>query len=828
MNIIDSHIAVDKKVISKSQVGFPEIKWSLNITTQQFEYDQKTFRSVFQYDQLLFTVSDLMRLLTYEMRVKAKQVFRQVLTTGKSQHFTCCLMLSSEKFVYADFTLNLAKPNVVKGTMQPLMNFANHTEIANIFQSLFENDHHGILLTDSESKILLCNAYFEKQMGVKRGELIGKHTRSFNAGRHSEEFYQNMWENINNKGHWSGVILNKHPNGEVFPHELTIQKITPVKDKVYYLGLTVDLKKQLSRLMDTELGGIDLLTKQPTKEKFLTDLSIFCQKTGHHSGKIVLVIKPKFDGGNFHQDLIELSDSLFHVRLAQVTGYMEKGVFAICTEYHFEHNNEQSRSIRSAIRYLFQDIKFHASKDIHEAVIKGKIGVSVLGLDSHSPEELLLNSTEAMVEGHAGEGKHLNFYYKSIHEEVNRKKQLELFVAESIKNELLTVHYQPIVDCKTGELVKFEALCRFPQSKDAKANIEEMVNIAEDIDLIADLDLCISTKALIDLRKIQETYGEHIGLTINCSLNTKQDITEVLSKLAQQILAYVHKPEQVTIELTESAYFDSQYKHSNILHDLHKIGVNIAIDDFGTGYSSFSYLTGGLFKVLKIDKIFVTDIHHDKNKYNIVKMITGLSHTLGVKVIVEGVETKEELFVLQTLKVDYIQGYLFSKPKALSELNKPDYFVKKFNQVMQLNNNNNQLDRFSSIIKTNLFNLLPSDHLVNIYDYFNQNPKHVTPVVLNKRCLGLVSVTEINLHISPTMGTNAETTQESKKWQKPVNQLMNVQFTKLLNTIVVDNLATLIKENPNFPWVIVDDKEHFVGMIFKTDIFNYLIEENSH
>ncbi|MDT0605197.1 EAL domain-containing protein [Thalassotalea castellviae] len=827
MNIVDSHLTVNKKIISKRENRFPVIEWSLNITTQQFSYDQHAFRSVFQYSQPIVTVSELMTLLTYEMREKAKQVFRSVLTTGKSQHFTCCLMFSSEEFVYVVFTLNLAKANVVKGTMQPLMKFANHMEIANIFQSLFENEHHGILLTDSESKILVCNSYFEKQMGVKRGELIGKHTRSFNAGRHSEEFYQNMWSKIHNDGHWSGVILNRHPNGEVFPHELTIQKISPVKDKIFYLGLTVDLKQQLSRLMDTELGGIDLLTKQPTKEKFLTELSMFCQKTGHHSGKIVLVVKPKFTEENFHQNLVELSDSLFHVRLAQVTGYLEKGVFAICTEYHFEHNNEQSRAIRSAIRYLFQDIKFHASKAIHEALVKGKIGVSVLGLDSQSPEELLSNSTEAMVEGHAGEGKHLNFYFKSIHDEINRKKQLELFVSDVIKKKLLSVHYQPIVNCKTGELVKFEALCRFPKSPVTKANIEEMITIAEDIDLIADLDHCISTNALKDLNKLHEKYGEQIGLTINCSLNTKQDITEVLAKLAQQILAYVHTPGQITIELTESAYFDSQYKQSNILNDLHKIGVNIAIDDFGTGYSSFSYLTGGLFNILKIDKIFVTDIHQDRNKYNIVKMITGLSHTLGVKVIAEGVENEDELFVLQTLQVDYIQGYLFAKPKALSDLDHPDYFVKKFNQVMQLNNNNNQLERFSSIIKTQIDKLLPNDHLVKTYDYFNQNPKHVLPVIFKKKCLGLVSVSEINLHISPTMGTDAETTQESKKWKKPISQLMNVEFTKLLNTIVVDNLAALIKDNPNFPWVIVDDKEHFVGMIFKTDIFNYLIEENS-
>ncbi|MBU2892652.1 EAL domain-containing protein [Colwellia sp. D2M02] len=825
--MVNSNLAVENSENIHIQDTFPLIKWSLDIATQQFHYDQGIFNSLFQFNQPIHTVADLMALITYEKREKAQQVFREVLITNSPQNFTCCLMLSNEEFVYVEFNLNLSKNNIITGTMQPLMMFANHMEIANIFQSLFENDHHGILITNSESKILACNAYFERQMGVNRGELIGKNTRSFNAGRHSKEFYQDMWANINELGHWTGVILNRHPDGEIYPHELTIHKISPVKGTVFYLGLTVDLSKQLSRLMDTELGGIDLLTKQPTKEKFLEDLTIFSQKTGHHSGKIVLVVKPSFASENYHKNLVSLSDSLFHVRLCQVTGYMGEGIFAICAEYHFKQNSEQSRAIRSALRYMFQDIKFHATKDVHDAIMKGRVGVSVLGLDSQSPQELLSNATEAMVEGHAGEGRHVNFYFRAIHQEIARKKQLETFVSQAINEQQLAVHYQPIVNSSTGELVKFEALCRFPSIVDIDSNIEEMITIAEDLDLIAALDNCISAKALTDLQELQGIFGDDIGITINCSLNTKQDTSEVLAKLNQLILTNTQTPNLVTIELTESAYFDSQSKQSNAIAELHNVGVNIAIDDFGTGYSSFIYLTGGVFDILKIDKAFVTDIYQDNNKYNIVKMITELSHTLGVKVIAEGVENKEELFVLQALKVDYIQGYIFSKPKALPDLNSAMYFIEKFNRIMSFNENKNQLGSFTTLIKKDLYTLAPTDHLVTLHQYITLNSTHVIPVLLRNKCVGLVGRAELNLHLSPTMGTDTETTKESKIWNKPINQLMNVEFTQLLNTTVVYDLSVLIKDNKQFPWVIVDDKDSYVGMVFRSDIVNYLLEHNT-
>jgi EAL domain-containing protein (putative c-di-GMP-specific phosphodiesterase class I) len=133
------------------------------------------------------------------------------------------------------------------------------------------------------------------------------------------------------------------------------------------------------------------------------------------------------------------------------------------------------------------------------------------------------------------------------------------------------------------------------------------------------------------------------------------------------------KPERVTLELTESAYFEQDEAHTKAMQQIRQEGIKIAIDDFGTGYASFSYLGKGQFDLLKIDRKFVADIHEGSSNYYIVKMITELAHQLGVKVIAEGVEQEQERRILAGIGVDFLQGFLFSPAVPASELEKPKY-----------------------------------------------------------------------------------------------------------------------------------------------------------
>ncbi|MDW3203782.1 EAL domain-containing protein, partial [Vibrio sp. 1865] len=168
----------------------------------------------------------------------------------------------------------------------------------------------------------------------------------------------------------------------------------------------------------------------------------------------------------------------------------------------------------------------------------------------------------------------------------------------------------------------------------------------EDLELIAALDDVVCQTALKQWSHLQKIYGENIGLSINRSLNTKLDSLQVLQRSLDLIKASDVNPKLVTIELTETAYFEQDEEHAFALEQIRQEGIQIAIDDFGTGYSSFSYLEEGQFDVLKIDRKFVKNIHEGSTSYNIVKTITDLAHKLNVEVVAEGVESQRELEVL--------------------------------------------------------------------------------------------------------------------------------------------------------------------------------------
>ncbi|MDW1913136.1 EAL domain-containing protein, partial [Vibrio sp. 707] len=198
------------------------------------------------------------------------------------------------------------------------------------------------------------------------------------------------------------------------------------------------------------------------------------------------------------------------------------------------------------------------------------------------------------------------------------------------------------------------ALARF-YHENSEYSTQEMISIIEDLELIAALDDVVCQTALKQWSHLQKIYGENIGLSINRSLNTKLDSLQVLQRSLDLIKASDVNPKLVTIELTETAYFEQDEEHAFALEQIRQEGIQIAIDDFGTGYSSFSYLEEGQFDVLKIDRKVVKNIHEGSTSYNIVKTITDLAHKLNVEVVAEGVESQRELEVLAGIGVDYMQ-----------------------------------------------------------------------------------------------------------------------------------------------------------------------------
>ncbi|WGW01587.1 EAL domain-containing protein [Vibrio sp. YMD68] len=800
-------------------------EWYLNLDKREFDFDKKELEGLLNASNSISSMDDILEYMPGTQRRDLKDALVRVLKTGVSEYVNCTLMPKGTGFIQVEVYMEKPEKNAISGTFRPLIGLTSMDDLCEVFQILFENTHHGIVVTDSETRILTCNRYFEQLKGFKRNEMLGLKANIFNAGKYPDEFYQDMWRDIHEKGSWGGSILSRTAAGLTVPQDLTIQKVTFSNNKVYYLGIVVDLSNQLYRIADKGLGGVELLTQLPTKDRFVKLLEELCSSNTIDSRKVVIALQPSFGEENILENRQLFSDMLSRSRYSSLAGYLSNGVFVVCVESPSQKKISPQRALMKSISQFFQEVKLEGEQNIHEYVVSGRIGVSIIGYDTDVPKRAISHAMQAMMDSKPSGQTSISFYHSKTHKELERKKILEEIVRESIANHKLHVHYQPIIDTNTWQIAKFEALCRFAPVLNLEFTTQEMINIAEDLELVPQLDCTVGKIALGDFSKIRAVCGDNVGLTINRSLNTNLGTEQVLKETSQMLEHYADSFESITIELTESAYFESSPSQGKALQALRESGVQIAIDDFGTGYSSFNYLRERHFDILKIDREFVREITKGSGQYHIVKMITDLSHTLGIKVVAEGVETLGELSVLKALGVDYMQGYLFSKPVAIENIAYAlDYQVALASELEGFRNTHQKLTLLK--LATNVGTLDPSTPLVEVNERLQSSPSLTFPVIVNKKCVGLVSKVEVNLHLTPQMGTELESNREAAIWNRPVNQLMKTGFSRLDYRLSLLDLERYIEEQLPFPWVLVDEQGVYKGILELEAAMNYLLQKH--
>jgi EAL domain-containing protein (putative c-di-GMP-specific phosphodiesterase class I) len=212
-----------------------------------------------------------------------------------------------------------------------------------------------------------------------------------------------------------------------------------------------------------------------------------------------------------------------------------------------------------------------------------------------------------------------------------------------------------------------EALLRWNHPEKGIISPALFIPIAEEIGLIRQLDSWVMNTACLDFMNLDKASIDDMRLSVNLSAyqfrnhNLAENIEQVLMETAIP-------PEQLEIEITETTAMENIDFTIKTLKRLNEMGVKISIDDFGTGYSSLNYLRYLPIHILKIDRSFISDMDKDLNTRVIVKSIIDVAHSLKLKVTAEGVETMEQLALLKQMGCDEIQGYLFSRPIPLNEI----------------------------------------------------------------------------------------------------------------------------------------------------------------
>lgn len=347
-----------------------------------------------------------------------------------------------------------------------------------------------------------------------------------------------------------------------------------------------------------------------------------------------------------------------------ITARMGGDEFAIFIPY-FREKDDLIKLATGILQALSSP--FHIESQ--ELYMSASMGIAIYPEHGEDMHVILKNAASAMYKVKELGRNGYQIYSSDINEKILQKFNLQKSLRRAIENQELVLHYQPKVDGQTGEMVGMEALVRWQHPERGLIYPADFIPLAEETGLIKPLDEWVLRTACNQLRTWIDAGHTSLRLAVNLSAwqFKEQHLAETVATVLEETGI---EPSCLELEITETVAMENLDFTINILGKLMDMGVNISIDDFGTGYSSLNYLKHFPINFLKIDRSFVADIMEDKNTYAIVKAIIDVAHTLNLKVIAEGVETKEQLTLLQFMGCDEIQGYFISRPLPVDEAEK--------------------------------------------------------------------------------------------------------------------------------------------------------------
>jgi diguanylate cyclase (GGDEF)-like protein len=311
------------------------------------------------------------------------------------------------------------------------------------------------------------------------------------------------------------------------------------------------------------------------------------------------------------------------------------------------------------IEALLEPFEVHG----HQVIIGTSIGIAVAPTDGNEPDQLLRNADMALYRAKANGRGSYHFFQPEMDAQMQERRRLELDLRKALLANEFELYYQPLIQLASGEICGFEALLRWNHPERGLVGPDEFIPVAEEIGLIVPLGEWVLRQACKDAT----AWPDKITVAVNLSAAQFRNPTlslSVVSALGQSGLS----PSRLELEITETVLLQDDRAVLDTLHQMRDLGVRICMDDFGTGYSSLSYLRSFPFGKIKIDRSFVHELGKQNDCVAIIRAVTRLGASLGMITTAEGVETEQQLEILRAEGCVQAQGFLFSRPKPLSEI----------------------------------------------------------------------------------------------------------------------------------------------------------------
>ena len=540
-----------------------------------------------------------------------------------------------------------------------------------------ESSTSAVVITDAtapDQPIIYVNPAFERISGYLREQAIGRNCRFLQGQDRDQPDIEKMRSALKEGREVQAVLRNYRKDGSLYWSEL---KLAPVRDgsgKVtHYVGILNDITEFRSYQEQLEHQAThDALTGLANRTMLADRIEQALEYAGRY-GKAVAVALLDLD----HFKLI--NDTYGHTLGDDVIRVIGGRLFA-CTrggdtlarlggdEFVLVLSDLASGELATSLmRRVVEAVGEPFNLQGHDLALTCSVGVSLFPQDGEDPETLIRKADTALYQAKDLGRNNWQFFTPELNARLTERLALEADLRQALAREELFLVYQPQVSMHSWKISAAEALLRWKHPQHGLISPARFIGVAEESGLIVTIGEWVLMSACRAIHQLQTQTGHRLRVSVNISARQFRH-HDLAGVVARAITETGIAPEQLELELTEGLIMHNAEEVIETIRKLKRLGVTLAIDDFGTGYSSLSYLKRFAVDRLKLDRSFVSNIATDAEDRAIAQAIVTLGHSLGLKVVAEGVETLEQLELLREYHCDEIQGYLFSRPVPLSEL----------------------------------------------------------------------------------------------------------------------------------------------------------------
>ncbi|MES2162897.1 MAG: EAL domain-containing protein [Pseudomonadota bacterium] len=539
---------------------------------------------------------------------------------------------------------------------------------------VYLHSSEAMMVTDANNCILAINDAFTQMTGYGASEVLGQNPRLFNSGLQPKQFYQAMWQALEQHGHWQGELTDRAKDGRLIAIRLIINTVFDAAGKPdRRVALFSDItERQNTERVIWEQANIDSLTQLPNRHRFHACLDQHLQQALRSNGELALLL---VDLDHFK----EINDTLGHeigdlllidvarriadclppqTTLARLGG----DEFAIVIAHAIDRAglDTVAGTILAALArpYLVQE---------ETLFISASIGIARFPADTQEVDLLLRQADQAMYAAKNSGRNRYCYFTQALQQAAQSRMKLTNELRQAIAGQQLEIYLQPIVDLRTGHMRKAEALLRWRHPQRGLVSPDEFIGLAEISGQIIEIGDWVFRQAIDVLPQLRARCHPDFQISINVSpIQFQND-----AALSARWLAYLAQrgmpASGLVVEITEGLLLDMSAEVKAKLLALGDAGVLLALDDFGTGYSSLAYLRKFDIDYLKIDRAFVRNLDTSADDLALCEAIIAMAHKLGLDVIAEGVETNTQRAMLDAAGCDLVQGYLYSRPVPMAQ-----------------------------------------------------------------------------------------------------------------------------------------------------------------